>query len=289
MSEPLPALRSLWDFSDPAASEARMREALARAQQLDETDYALRLQTQIARALGLQRRFEEAHALLDRVEPQLAGASPEAAVRYRLERGRAFNSGGEPPRSLPHFEQAWQLARDAGEHNLAVDALHMLAIAAPTDEQLAWSERAIDYAESCGCERARGWLGALYNNTGWTHHELGDYERALELWRRGVAFREPQGGEPYWIALWTVGRALRSLGQLQQAVAQQLEVVALREAAGAPGGFAHEELALAYQALAQPDQARRHAARAVALLTELAWFVDDEPERLEALRQLAAG
>ncbi len=56
-------LDRLWDFSDPAGSEQRLREAIDRAP-TDSTEHA-ELTTQLARALGLQDRFDDARALLD--------------------------------------------------------------------------------------------------------------------------------------------------------------------------------------------------------------------------------
>ena len=60
MHSPDPA-HDLWDFDDPVASEARFREAarqaLSPARQV--------LLSQVARALGLQQRYDEAHAVLE--------------------------------------------------------------------------------------------------------------------------------------------------------------------------------------------------------------------------------
>src|SRR5688500_5671859 len=76
----------LWNFSDPAASELRFRDALAGAQ----GDLGLELETQIARTYSLRKRFADAHAALDAVEARLAGAGARPRLRYLLERGRSF-------------------------------------------------------------------------------------------------------------------------------------------------------------------------------------------------------
>ena len=70
----------LWNFDDPAASEHRFRQA---ARTTEGGDRAV-LETQLARALGLQGRYTEAHAVLDAV----TDIEPEAVVRVSLERGR---------------------------------------------------------------------------------------------------------------------------------------------------------------------------------------------------------
>jgi tetratricopeptide (TPR) repeat protein len=172
------SIRDLWDFLDPAGSEGRFRQAVDVA---EVGERRLELQTQVARALGLQGRFDEGHALLDEVESSLDGSTPLARLRYLLERGRLFNSAGHPERSRPFFEEAWNLGRSIPNHDLAVDAAHMLGIVAPADERAIWNELALAHAESSGDPDAMRWLGPLYNNMGWEAHDAGDYEAALRL------------------------------------------------------------------------------------------------------------
>jgi tetratricopeptide (TPR) repeat protein len=65
----------------------------------------------------------------------------------------------------------------------------MLAIAARSfEEKIAWNSTALQYAEASTDERARGWCGSLYNNLGWTYHDQGDYERALECFQKALQF-----------------------------------------------------------------------------------------------------
>ena len=58
-------LRALWDFDDPRGSEQRFRDL---AQSADEP-LATYVRTQVARALGLQERYDDGHAVLDTVAP----------------------------------------------------------------------------------------------------------------------------------------------------------------------------------------------------------------------------
>jgi tetratricopeptide (TPR) repeat protein len=153
---------TLWDYDHPAESEAAFRRAL---ETLDEqADGALRpeLLTQIARAQGLQRRFDDGHAMLDAVEAQLDGSPPRVLVRYLLERGRVYNSSRQPERAQPYFAGAWELASTAGEDILAIDAAHMLAIIAPPEASLVWNQRALELAERSLAPRALHWRGTLY-------------------------------------------------------------------------------------------------------------------------------
>src|SRR6476619_7242010 len=116
-------LDRLWNFDDPALSEARFREAIAGPTY--DADERAELTTQLGRAIGLQGRFEEADALLDSVDAD----EPTVAVRVLLERGRVLNSSGHPEMAVPLFEQGAELADHLGEEFLAVDAPQMLAIA----------------------------------------------------------------------------------------------------------------------------------------------------------------
>src|SRR5262245_56520861 len=83
---------ALWDYGDPVASEKRFREALAKAEAASDRALAVILRTQVARAQGLQGKFDDAHATLDVAEKD---ARPEEKGLWgwiAIERGRAFNS-----------------------------------------------------------------------------------------------------------------------------------------------------------------------------------------------------
>ncbi|MFE7846609.1 hypothetical protein ACFUTX_15595 [Microbacterium sp. NPDC057407] len=172
-------LDELWDFSDPVASESRLRRA---ADAEPDASTRAELETQVARALGLQERFVEADAVLSTV----AVTSPEVSVRVALERGRLRNSAGDAEAARPLFELAAEAAADAGLTFLQVDALHMLAIA-DVERAQEWTERAIEVLDPTTDARTRRWLVSLHNNAGWAHLEAGrprdaltEFERALD-------------------------------------------------------------------------------------------------------------
>src|SRR3954452_11659039 len=127
--------RELWDFDDPPGSERRFREAAVTAEGTDR----LVLLTQVARALGLQERYDDGHALLD----DLATGDDEVATRVSLERGRLLRSSGDPEAARPHFDAAEQTAAAAGLDALRVDAVHMQALVADPADQLAVNHRAL--------------------------------------------------------------------------------------------------------------------------------------------------
>lgn len=270
-------LDALWDFDHPAASEQRFRAALEDVTGED----ALVLRTQLARSLGLQRRFDEAAAELAAV----AGAgSTDPLVRtyLALEQGRVLRSLGDPHGPMPHFTEALDLALEAGLDQLAADAAHMMAITVHGEDQIGWAQRALKIAESSSDAGARRWVAPVTHNLGWTMAGLGRHEEALALWQRALAARLERGEpEPVRIARWTVARGLRSLGRLDEALAIQLEL-----ATGPSDGYVEEELGELLLALDRAQEAAPHFALAHAALSADGWLVEAEPDRLARLAKL---
>ncbi|HET6819761.1 MAG TPA: tetratricopeptide repeat protein [Candidatus Limnocylindria bacterium] len=272
----------LWDWDDPAGSEARFRDAAESAASAH--DRAILL-TQLARALALQGRGPEALDILD----ALAEDDAELEARIALERGRVLNSSGDPNAARPQFERALAIAEAGDREHLAVDALHMLAIVAPPAEQVALNERAIAMAEAASDPRARQWLASLHNNLGWTRFEAGNHEEALRLFELALAERRARG-EPRetGVAQWAVARALRALGRTDEALQAQRQLADDYAALGVDDPYVDEELGECLLGLGREAEARPHFAKAAAGLAADAWLVEHEPARIARLRDLAA-
>jgi tetratricopeptide (TPR) repeat protein len=227
----------LWDFDDPAGSEARFRAAVATAEGADR----LVLMTQVARALGLQERYDEGHAVLD----QLSVDDDEVATRVSLERGRLLRSSGDPDAARPHFEAAAAAAREAGLEALHVDALHMVALVAPAEEQQRLTAEALAVARASSAQAARDWDASLLNNLGMAHADAGDWSAALAAFEDALAARERIGDAARTrVARWMVGWALRNLGRTEEALAVQTALKAELEAVGEEDPYVDEELRL---------------------------------------------
>lgn len=172
-------LDRLWDFTDPAGSEQRLRAAVDQAEGVAADE----LRTQVARALGLQGAFAEALTLLD-------GISTDDAVvqqRIALERGRVFNSSDNVAQAISHFQEAYRLDADA---YLTLDAIHMLAI---VDKAAygTWFERGLEIAQHAQDARVRRWEGSLRNNHAWNLADEGNLDAALQEFREAESwFRE---------------------------------------------------------------------------------------------------
>ena len=274
-----------WDFDRPAESEARFRAELSALPPGSAAQ--LELLTQLARAQGLQRKFDAAQVTLDGVERALPGSPERVTVRYLLERGRVFNSSQQAARAVPLFRDALQRARAAGEDFLAIDAAHMLGIAAPADERLQWNLEALAMTESTRDPRAGRWLASLYNNIGWTYHDRGDYSTALAYFEKALPAWEARGDpRDVLVARWAIARAYRSLGRYDEALAMQRQLAAEYAAINAPDGYVYEELGELLLAKGDAAAAQANFARAYELLAPDAGLQASEPERLARLRRL---
>jgi len=281
-----PDFDSLWDYDHPEATERRFRELLPAAVDSGDLSYMAQLLTQIARAEGLQRKFSNADKTLDRVEKALPKADDKAKIRYLLERGRVFNSSGNPDAARPLFSQAVDLALKSKEDFYAVDAAHMMAIVEPSEKQLQWNLKALGLAEDSQDEKARNWKGSLYNNIGWTYFDQEHYEEALAMFEKALKFREEQGDPANTrIAKWCIAKALRMMDHTEEALEMQKELLQEYEATGQRSGYVFEEIAECMLVLDQEQEAQPWFAAAYQELSRDPW-VAGEQDRLNRLKEL---
>ncbi|MCO4772403.1 MAG: tetratricopeptide repeat protein [Deltaproteobacteria bacterium] len=286
-----PDFDALWNFGDPAATHGKFT-ALLEANAEAPLPWRLELRTQVARTHSLRKEFDAAHVLLDAVDSEV-GASKDGGldrvrIRSLLERGRCWNSAGDKAKARPLFEEAWELGRSAKQDGLAVDAAHMVAIAAMgTDDELAWGLKGLELAESSTQPDGRRWRGSLYNNLGWTFHDKGEFPKALELFDKQIEVRREAAKEPALrIARWARTRCLRSLERNDEALGELRAIVEAYGDDALKDGFVHEELAENLLVLGQADEAKAAFAEAHTRLKD-SWLKDHEPERLARLAKLA--
>lgn len=285
----LPVIDTLWDYDNPQATETVFRELLPVAEKSGDKSYYTELLTQLARTLSLQRKFDDAHKLLDDARQLIVGpVMPVAEIRYLLERGRTFNSSNEKAQAIALFKEAYEKALQSNEEFYAIDAAHMLGVAEKPQEQLYWNIEAMDLAEKSLDARAGKWLGPLYNNIGWTYHDANDYERALDLFEKSLAWRTAQEDKRgIFIAKWTVGRVYRSLNRIDEALAVQQALLAEIQREGlAPSGFVFEELAECLFIKNSHDEAKEYFRKAYEALSQDIWLKANAADRLQRLREL---
>ncbi len=281
---------SLWNHGDPAASRDKFVAEQAKITPAQDNERWYELQTQIARSYSLQGDFESAHALLDPIKANWEQVSPRVKIRYYLERGRCFNSAKKRTEALPLFQAALELSQSEGADFYAVDAAHMLAIASAADQQIQWNLKAMEIAEASSDARAKKWLGSLYNNLGWTYHDLKDYSQALSLFEKCQAWHEEQQStQGLLIARWTVARVHRSLGHWQEALSLQQNLLQDRQRLELGNdGYVYEEIAENLLALDRKTEASYYFEKAFAFLSQDSYLQKNEADRLQRLQRLAA-
>ncbi len=279
---------SLWNYGNPAASEQAFRALLPEADELGDVAYKAELMTQIARAEGLQRKFVEAHKTLDEVEKMLKPDMYKENTRYLLERGRVYNSAGDTEKAIPLLKKAFDESRRKCFDYYAVDSAHMLGIAYKGEDSMQWNLKALDIAEGSNEPEARNWLGSLYNNIGWTHFDAGRHQQALEIFEKALKLRKEKGDkEAILIARWSVARALRELGRIDEAYKIQYALLQELEEAGKKDGYVLEELGEIALVNDNPEQAKKYFATAYEELSKDPQIKAGQPKRLLRLKRLA--
>jgi tetratricopeptide (TPR) repeat protein len=284
----LPDFDKLWDYNNPAETGKKFREILPQAELSGDNAYLAELLTQIARTEGLQMKFDEAHKILDRVETLLTENSKRPRLRYLLERGRTFNSSKVTDKAKQLFLEAYHLGNEIKEDNLAIDAVHMLGIVDKGEDSLKWNNLAIEMAEKTNDQKAKNWLGSLYNNTGWTYHDMGKYDTALDLFERNVLWHtEKKSVRKLGIANWCVARTLRSLGRVDESLNKQLELKKWwEENVKDEDGYIYEEIGECLILQNKNEEAKPNFKKAYEILSKDIWLAANEKDRLERLKKL---
>lgn len=263
-------ISALWDFSNPALSEQRFREALASAK----GDDALILQTQVARTFGLRRELDRSRELLKSLDAAAASAGPEARARHQLEWGRAHISAvTRAPERTPQnlaiartaYTRALEAARAGQLDGLAIDAVHMMAFVddAPAD-QLKWNQQALAMVQASSQPEGQAWEASIRNNLAYALHQLGRFADSLPHYERALALREAKGSpRQVYVARWLLARALRLAGRLDEALALQSQLEGQMHIVGDPDPYVFEELE-------QIHRAKGDAAKAAAYAEKLA-------------------
>ena len=278
-------LDQLLNFRDLTASEKKLSEAIANA---DDDVTRLQLKALLARAKGLQRDPENAQKLLDEVKVNM-GDNPILQTRYYLEQGRLWNSIGKQAEAREFFIKAYEIGQQLADDFYAIDAAHMVSFVDYDHPDLSveakqeWNLKALALAEKSSRERSRGWRGSLYNNVGYAYLEAEVYPAALEAFEKALlVYQEQASAYKITLGRYAIAQTLRKMGQVEKAhdIMQELTEN------DAEDGYFQEELAEILLAMGKADQAQAHFANAYNKLSQDAWVVENESERLERLKTL---
>ena len=281
----LPDFDSLWDYDQPGPTEKKFRELLPAAVDSLDISYLAELLTQIARAEAMQRKFQDAEKTLDRVEKALSKAEQRVSVRYLLERGRVLTLSGKAREARPRFQEAFDLALLFKVDLHAMDAAHMMSIAEP-EKALEWNLKALDLAENSADEKVGKWMGGLYNSIGWNYFDRKEYQEALFMFQKALAYWEHQGDSlKTRTAKWSVAKVLRVIDHIEEALQMQRGLFEEYQSEGRRNGYVYEEIAECLLVLGEDHEASEWFAAAYAELSKDP-RVAREQNRLNRLKEL---
>ena len=282
----------LWNYSQPEITVEQFRSLIDIIKAHEDKTLYPQLLTQIARCETLLRNFESASLALQEaiviIEQLQDIDKPLPSTRYFLEKGRWENWHQESDRGKSSFLLALNIAMLHSLDFYAVDAMHMLGIVCQSEESLEWNKKAMLYAEKSTDLKAKSWLGALYNNIGWTYHSKEDFNAALECFLKSeMWFKERKRLEESLIAKWSAAKMMRLLGRIGEALLVHYECAEQRKLANLEhDGYIAEEIGECLLSLNKIDDATPFFASAYTILCEDNWFAQHEFARLERLKQL---
>lgn len=279
---------------NPVDIENNLLELLPQAKSLENKSIYLQILSVIALAQAMQQKFTQAHKTLDTAEAGLTPQYTLAHVRILLERGRVFHQAGNIEEAVPLFKKSYELSKQHKLDFQTINAAHMVAIVVDkVDEKIKWNERALDLAQTTADERARTWLGALYNNLGQNYIEAKQYNEAKSAFEQCQKLgEERRDAIVVRGAKWGIARSLRSLNHLDEALQMQVALLEEYDAVTKNGELPIEMIVvgrgLIYEELSEIHQAymQRFAALAYQDLSQNPWFVKLAADRLEKLRMI---
>jgi hypothetical protein len=285
---------------NPVDIERNLSALLPEAEKRADKSSYLQILSQIALAQAMQQKFDIAHQTLDKAEKLLEPQYQLAKIRLLLERGRVYHQSDRLDQALSLFIQSYDLSRLSPEFDFhTVNASHMVAIVEKHAEgKIEWNKRAINLAEQTKDERCHAWLGPIYNNLAQNYIEAEKYLEALQSFEKCKAHAEERGDQIVIRgALWGVGRALRGLNKLDQALDIQNDLLKEYEKISEQGllpmelicvgrGLVYEELAEIHFAKESDEQSQKYAHLAYEDLSKDAWMKKLYPKRIQRLLEL---
>jgi len=216
--------------------------------------------TTLVRALSLHARAYLIRSFKEEGRPSILRAAelatpddPIAWSAYLGVKGRFEWKDNNLEQAKATFTQWFDFCVTHDMTDVALDAVHMIAIVAPPREQIEWHRKGIALAERAVAagKTSGGWLGPMYNNLGWVHFELKEYDQALEALQRARTHHHKHSNElsrlcaDIFVAkvLRVMGRAEEAEPELKKAFAWASEIYTRDKDAGERLGNCYEELA----------------------------------------------
>lgn len=286
-------LERLWIPTDPSASESSFRKLLPFAEGLTGRDCCclIELHIYIARSEIAQEKVSEARASLAAVERLLDEhreyCQVSSRIKWLVETGRLHILEKTPSQARNRFAEAWTLSINSGEDALASGVALMMVAVEPQKQQQEWIMRGIKLAEDSPQPDAKRWLGTLYTSLGWKLFDLRRYDAALAAFQQSLGHLKLNGSDrEVFVAKWSIGKVLRTLGKIEEALAIQNALLGELDSTMAKDGRVFQELAECLHALKRAPEAQVYFDLAYRELSSDGWVVDNQPEVLKRLKEL---
>ncbi|MBD3257966.1 hypothetical protein GF377_06000 [candidate division GN15 bacterium] len=186
---------------------------------------------QIARMHLILGEKEDGREWLDKAAEKATDSDPMGWSRYLGVKGRYEWKDDDLASARKTFNDMYVYCNTNALWGRAVDAAHMIAIVAESPaDQLEWSRRGIEAAETGGEER---WLGPLWNNMAITYFDQKQYDTALTCFQNAREYHWRHSGEMGKLyADYHVGMTYRKMGELEKAKQWLRPVLAWAERLG---------------------------------------------------------
>lgn len=185
-SAPYFGFEDAFDYDHPVESEMRLKAFAAQAEAAGDKVTEAEILTQVARSEGLEKKFAEAHANLDRAIA-LGIHNGRASIRISIERGRLYRLAGYTGKAAVYFRDAFEKAKATHQDYLMLDSVHMIALNEPFDTSRNWVQRGLKMAAQSRDPKTLHWVAILNNNMGVAYLDRRDYADAIRCFKSAFA------------------------------------------------------------------------------------------------------
>lgn len=201
---------------DYAAAREEYLKVVEKARQEFNRSVEVEALSQVARTSLMVGEKEKGREYLAQAAGRADDDDPMGWSRYLGVRGRFEWQDGDLTTARKTFDEMYVYCNTNALWGRSVDAAHMIAIVAESpEEQIEWSKRGIEAAESGGVE---SWLGPLWNNLAGTYFELKQYDSALGCYLKARDYHWQYSGEiAKLFADYHVGMTYRLIGDFDRA------------------------------------------------------------------------
>jgi len=232
----------------------------------------------------LEEALEDARAALSVIDPETC--DPRLVVQAHKQVGIPLAMRGDLPEAIHHFETALRFCSRAADLNLEADIHDALGVAYARSGRFA--EARVHYQSAATAYEKGGRqaeLATLHNNIGRLHHDLEEYEAAIDSFEKSIAVaRQFNSFRTESMALVNVGDARREIGDLEAALAAYLSAIDTATRAQEPrvNCCANIGIGVTYRLMKRTQKAQFHLSQAIyeADRLKLGWELAEA--RLEA-------